>query len=389
VFLSTLRHILFYVIGLIWPSKGRCRRVTRDDLAFRGKRSLHICSSWESAVSPRYAHVNSMAPDAAPCPYSLPSTFFTGHSDVPLVYRTKPHYLDFTKEYLKMDVWTLGAYLFHWHGRFQTKDLISQPRLEMSEINSGVLVAHVIAEPPTLPISCWPAISGLSCDDVDGLLKGYPPYYRMRLRTPSGHLVEHPIHSAEDVFRGGWIAAIGLCKPIILGKHRMRDPGLTPKEKLPHLLHVVRPFARILEAFHNFDRAFPDKNIKDVVKMAKEIRTHKRSNTSRSETWFWASDVIQKFPADEIHSQAYLKELTARQIQTALGAFNHFGPLSTTEIKLLGPVLDEVFVAVLVGMHKAAEWDEKCSRRDYLNVKELNFEEYKRVVYVRESYGEE
>jgi hypothetical protein len=42
-----------------------------------------------------------------------------------------------------------------------------------------------------------------------------------------------------------------------------------------------------------------------------------------------------------------------------------------------------------VGMHKAAEWDEKCRMKDYLDIKELNFEEYKRVVYVRESYGEE
>jgi hypothetical protein len=70
-----------------------------------------------------------------------------------------------------------------------------------------------------------------------------------------------------------------------------------------------------------------------------------------------------------------------------MNAFNHYEPLSTEEIRILKPVLDEVLVAVLHGMFKAAEWDEKEGALDYLDLTWLDTPT--RAVYVTESYAVE
>jgi hypothetical protein len=382
VVLSLLRGLSRFVRNTIWPDGTLCKQLTRNEVSLR---NIHICSKWTGEGLPRYSHTNTLVTNPPICEHSLPSDFFSLNAAVPPTFAKKPSDLDYGTTYLKMDTWTLGAYLLHWQDRSHWQDKVSQPRVEVKKVGD-ILVADVIADPQKLPLHYWPTICHLTRDDVDGILRGYPPFYRKRLLTVGGQLVRHPIRDVDDIPRGGWIAAIGLCQPFIVGKHRMKNPNLGPEESLAPLLYVIRPFKRIFEVLDNFQKAFPDVYLGYFCQMAKEIRTHKRSTTSRSEAWFYKSDLLEPFGGSRIKSQDYLRDLTAEQCQTAMDAFNNFDKPSEREVKILRPVLKKVLVAVLHGMHKAAEWDECAGILDYLDMPGLD--KTTQVVYVKEEYGE-
>jgi hypothetical protein len=299
----------------------------------------------------------------------------------------KPPELSYGTIYIKMDTWTLGAYLLHWQDTLHWKDKILHPRVDIEKVGD-VLAAKVVAGSQKHPIQLLPTICQLTKTDVDGILRGYPPFYRERLLTYKGQEVLHPIRDVLDVPRGGWIAAIGLCRPFVVGKHRMQRPRLDPEESVAPLLYVIRPFKRIFEALEHFVEAFGNQgNLPLACEMAKGIRTRERSTASRSETWFFDSNLLAPYGGRDIESGEYLKDLTIVQCQTAMDAFNHYSPLSEREITILAPVLDKVLVAVIYGMFKAAEWDERAGVQDYLEMTGLDDPET--VVYVTESYADE
>lgn len=255
VLLSLLIQLGRSVENKFRPDGTRCKRLTRDELSLN---ILHTCSPWTGAGFPRYAHTDTIVTDPPPlCEYSLPSKFFILNRRVPVSYAEKPPSLDYATTYLRMDAWTLGAYLLHWHDRLHWQDKVPQPRVEIKEVGD-ILVADVIADRQRRPMRAWPTICNLTMDDVDGILRGYPPFYRKILQTIGGQEVRHPIRDVADIHRGGWIAAIGLCRPFIIGRHRMAKPNLGPEESLTPLLYVIRPFKRIFEVLENFQEAFPD-----------------------------------------------------------------------------------------------------------------------------------
>jgi hypothetical protein len=383
VVLSALRELLESVRNTLSPTRTHCRRLTDDDVSQVSE--LHRCVRWTGNRLPKYGHSDVVTLNPRLCELSLPSQFFFPNAAGPYTYVRKPTTLEIDQTYLRMNAWTLGAYLLHWHG-LHWADRHLQPRLDIREVGD-ILVGVVVAEPQRLPLRPWPTICHLTRNDVEGILRGYPPFYRRRLITMNGEIVEHPIRNIDDVQRGGWIVAIGLCKPFIAGKHRMRNPDLGQEERLAHLLHVIRPFRRIYEVFEHFSKAFPDESfVSRVYLMAKNIRTHDRSTTSRSAAWFYNSDILAEFGGFRIDSREYLRGLTADQCQTAMDAFNHFDPLSTKEVEILRPVLKKVLIAVIHGMYIAADWDEKDARLDYLDSSWLDAP--RRAVYVREICGE-
>ena len=203
----------------------------------------------------------------------------------------KPSELAYGTKYIRMDTWALAAYLLHWQDARHWNDKIAQPRVEIDRVGS-ILIAKVIADLQKPPIEPLPTVCHLTKKDVDGLLRGYPPFYRERLYTIKGDEVRHPIRDVADVSRGGWIAAIGLCRSFVVGKHRMRKPDLGPEESIAPLLYVIRPFKRILEVLDHFKKAFGEQgNLHLVCDMAKGIRTRDRSTASRSEAWFFESEL--------------------------------------------------------------------------------------------------
>ncbi len=368
------------VRNLVRPAGNRCQRITREEVSLG---SLHVCSKWTQNTFPKYAHTDMVAGPMGHlpplCEHSLPSKFFNMNPALRDTFAKKPRELAYATRYIRMDMWTLGAYLLHWQD--------GQPRVEIERVGSTI-VAKVIAEFQTPPILPLPTVCHLTKNDADGILRGYPPFYREKLYTVKGDEVRHPIRDVADVSRGGWIAAIGLCRLFVVGKHRMRKPDLGPEESIAPLLYVIRPFKRILEVLDRFKEAFGALgNLPLVCNMAKGIRTRERSTTSRSEAWFFESELLVPYGGRDIETRKHLEDLTARQCQTAMDAFNHFSPLSKREIRILEPVLDKVLIAVLHGMFMAAEWDELKGKSDYLEMAGL--ETTTRAVYVTDSYTEE
>jgi hypothetical protein len=389
VVLSTLDQLRVSIRNFIRPSGNRCKHITRDDVS---DHFLHNCGMWK--LNPKYGHTDmavgsdvTFSRDPPLCPNSLPSEFVNLKDPELGSFTKKPPELAYDTTYFKMDTWTLGAYLLHWQDALHWKDKIPHPRVDIQKVGD-ILVAKVVADRQEVPIRPLPTVCQLSKNDVDGILRGYPPFYRERLVTMNREKVIHPIRNVLDVQRGGWIVAIGLCMPFVVGKHRMTKPQLGPEESLAPLLYVVRPFKRIVEVLDNFVPAFGNQgNLLRVCEMATEIRTRKRSTTSRSEAWFFDSDVLVPYGGRDIESGSYLKDLTAKQCQTAMDAFNHYDPLSEDEIQILMSVLDKVLIAVLHGMFKAAEWDERAGILDYLEMTGLDTPT--RVVYVAETYAVE
>lgn len=389
--LSSLDNLRIAVRNFIWPAGTRCKRITQEEVSIR---SLHICSAWTENVLPRYAHTDvaldsraTFPPYPRLCEHSLPSKFFNLNTELRESFAKKPPELAYGTMYIRMDTWTLGAYLLHWQDALHWKDKIPHPRVDVEKVGD-ILVAKVVADSQKPPIRPLPTVCHLTKNDVDGILRGYPPFYREKLFTIKGEEVRHPIRDILDVQRGGWIAAIGLCRPFVVGKHRMRKPEIGPEESVAPLLYVIRPFKRIFEVLGHFVEAFGTQgNLPLVCEMAKEIRTRDRSTTSRSEHWFFDSELLLPYGGRDVEKREYLKALTAKQCQTAIDAFNHYDPLSKKEIRILRPVLDRVLIAVLHGMFKAAEWDEQAGILDYLEMTALDTPT--RAVYVTESYFEE
>lgn len=72
--------------------------------------------------------------------------------------------------------------------------------VQIKELEGGLLVAHMEGS----------SRKSLTKGDVEGLLAGYPLWYREFLRTPHGPSVPYPITSPDDINRVGWVVAVGL-----------------------------------------------------------------------------------------------------------------------------------------------------------------------------------
>ncbi|CAM6113851.1 unnamed protein product [Calypogeia fissa] len=74
--------------------------------------------------------------------------------------------------------------------------------VQIKELEDGTVVAHLQGS--------LIAKNGLTKGDIEGLLAGYPPWYRELVRLQNGGSVPHPIVMLDDINRAGWIVAIGL-----------------------------------------------------------------------------------------------------------------------------------------------------------------------------------
>jgi hypothetical protein len=99
----------------------------------------------------------------------------------------------------------------------------------------------------------------LTKGDVEGILSGYPPWYREDVLLPNGVRLRSPIRSYSDVMRSGWVVALGMSKqepleaapcPESLSKkpiHRLRDiladkilPAIPNEPNITTVLTAVR-----------------------------------------------------------------------------------------------------------------------------------------------------
>ncbi|PMD31003.1 hypothetical protein L207DRAFT_573100 [Hyaloscypha variabilis F] len=128
----------------------------------------------------------------------------------------KPISLACLREYVCTDAKTLLAFIIcsarprYSDGETYPRSVIdwypeglrfSVAAVELWEVeNSNTLVAHLHGS----------MLHHLTKGDLEGILAGYPPWYREYLQKGQNQRIPHPIQEPSDIFRAGWVIAVGL-----------------------------------------------------------------------------------------------------------------------------------------------------------------------------------
>jgi hypothetical protein len=86
------------------------------------------------------------------------------------------------------------------------------------------LVLHLFAEScrPWTPDGDW-SVSSWTKDEIENLIDGYPPFYSAEVHL-KGMTTESPIHSVDDIRKGGCVLAGARLGPVGLSP-RVTSPG--------------------------------------------------------------------------------------------------------------------------------------------------------------------
>ncbi|KIJ49126.1 hypothetical protein M422DRAFT_777654 [Sphaerobolus stellatus SS14] len=143
-------------------------------------------------------------------------------------YINKPRGLKRNREFLRVDPKIISAYVLSSLAIFEEKSAgdSSRPALRMhfqKDRYSREILVHIESHSNILGPRNSPF---LTKNEVECLLRGYPPFYRETIEH-NGFYVQWPIRTEADIARGGWIIAIGLqtkqIEPIPLYKDVLRE----------------------------------------------------------------------------------------------------------------------------------------------------------------------
>jgi hypothetical protein len=202
--LALSHQCIRWFMCLIWPDKGRCRRIIWSQIP-DGR--LHQCHS-------KCQHVNVQA--ATPHGYkncwddTLGQVFnrvwpLINAKPTDRTYITKkPYQLPFGEEYIQTDVTTLKAFLILTADvchSCDNKDIVSL--LEIKNVG-GHFTVHLKATGPL------PKNPKLTKEEVDHFVEGYPPFYRTSFTTTGKVTPNQPITGSSYMSWGAWVVAVGM-----------------------------------------------------------------------------------------------------------------------------------------------------------------------------------
>lgn len=143
----------------------------------------------------------------------------------------KPQALKLWHVYFRTDTKTLRAFLLlfsglGWQADVPAREMEVKPTFKKIKCDNGVdgyiLTASVSFQNHLIDGRGPSGDFSVYKREMEKILEGYPPWYRTQLKLPNIGNMDHPIQSAKDIRRGGWIIAIGFnyVKPI--AHHLMR-----------------------------------------------------------------------------------------------------------------------------------------------------------------------
>jgi hypothetical protein len=222
--LPLFRSICISLLRLLPIHANQCTQLMWDDIA---KGLLHDCSSPLSyACKHKIDHVSGKVK----CWDDLFSVVFSKawkNEDRKARRVPKPQVLALFEEFVQIDFTVFMAFLISTVGcnedlgsliwGFSTYtssgnfvlDAGGAQRLHLKDYDQ-CLVLHLFAE------SCRPwtpdgdrSISSWTKDEIENLIDGYPPFYSAEVHL-KGMITESPIHSVDDIKKGGWVLAVRL-----------------------------------------------------------------------------------------------------------------------------------------------------------------------------------
>ena len=243
----------------------------------------------------------------------------------------KPASLDLNKQYLCTDAKTILVFIvcsLSNQGRHKTSYFpdglqFGDSSVEIKEKND-ILVAHLKGT----------VHQNLTKKPVEGILAGYPPWYRESLTMPHGPIVPYPILSRDDVFRAGWVVAVGLGEnkplPLVLSRDKLNDKPI--KRVWEILKYKIKP------------QFSTDTNLEAACEAVDYLWQRKT-----------ASGVDMYLTEDLNHNWSRSRPLNGHECVFAMAVFNDYTTLTEQEKERLKPIFLPVVYAAFRGACKVIQ----------------------------------
>jgi hypothetical protein len=202
------------------------------------------------------------------------------------------------------------------------------------------------------------------------IIDGYPPWYCETLLLMNGDKIPHPIQSTDDIWRGGWVVAIGLSNTVPAARDFMlrgdRDPKSMSLEK--PCITANRALARVVQCLSSASEAFPQEPaLEHAQKLLEDwISNYSKWNSMSGVYSLWTSSPLYHLFKDDEGNRVkrwvqdkqkkYASVLSTYQCQIAMQAFSHPGAFSAEEQEVLAPVILVVLRAVMVGCYAVLDY---------------------------------
>jgi hypothetical protein len=185
--------------------------------------------------------------------------------------------------------------------------------------------------------------------EMDCILKGYPPWYQDPLSLSNGHSVPHPIQDGSDVYRGGWIVAVGLSstRPTALAFMETRK-----MDGLRNYVAVGRAFDRVLHSMTNLGKSFREPRVRIAQELVLSAYASERMAPSAFRDLFRRSLLTEDFGPGWFECTDFAQNLTNDQSKLIMQVFNQYEELSDDQIQGLDGILKTALRAALVGTYK-------------------------------------
>jgi hypothetical protein len=325
----------------VWPSGAFCEQMQWDDIP-AGR--LHECPAnfycthwshhraercWEKVMGVIFNRSWVSATRRAKCP-------------------KKPETLDFNRRYVLTDARTiLAAFICslvkedNRVGSYRDELRCGKTVLRFHE-DGGICVAHFTGQ-------FREENSRLTKEDLDGIIRGYPPFYREFISVEHGPKVPHPIQSTDDISRAGWIVGAGLSKdppfPFFFATDIAADQSF---------YKAMKRTLVVLE--QNIAEKFPNNaNVEAVVNAVRYMVVHHTG-----------SGVERYLPGREVPGGA-LDQLNGKNCAFAIRIFNNFTPLSDEDVVQLRPILAPVLYAAFKGVYTVMQYIKNGDRHVVLH----------------------
>jgi hypothetical protein len=214
----------------------------------------------------------------------------------------------------------------------------------------GVLTAHLHAGDDSIGTTFGEP--GLTKAEVECILQGFPPFYRSVLKLPNGQYVRSPIHSKEDINRGGWITGVGISVngPWPTYRHNMAYTSPYQGGRLwPHTVmgNAVR---RVGERFRDFAQYFPNDK---AVRLANELFDYMIKDDSHLTCYSQYCSTPGYFDYSDVTK---INDLTASEWESVLLLYNRRTPFSAAETSLFTAHSEVIVHAALNGLRNVLNY---------------------------------
>lgn len=247
----------------------------------------------------------------------------------------KPEALEFDRRYLLTDAGTVlaaficSAKLDDEYTRISCHEneiIYGENSIKVKE-HQGIFVAHFTGQFQVQN-------SRLTKEDIDGILRGYPPFYREFISLKHGPKVPHPIQSTDDIPRAGWIVGAGLSEdppfPFFIAANTW--------SAIDQFNKAMKRTLDVLE--QNIAEQFPDDdNVENVIRAVRYMINNQTE-----------SGVERYIPGAEVPGGEF-NHLNGKQCAFAMRIFNNFTPLSDEDVVQLRPILAPVLNAAFQGVY--------------------------------------